>query len=115
METNDKTHVFAAEQGTAKEWMETMCDIAFQVASPPQITRFQSRSVTVHKSVCLQPQAGCGGGGTPIANANGGPEELQMSENLIYYSREEGKAARGVPTAPSSGGQRQHSGVFSRQ
>lgn len=37
VETNDKTHVFAAEQDTAKEWMETMCDIAFQVASPPQI------------------------------------------------------------------------------
>lgn len=40
VETNDKTHVFAAEQGAAKEWMEIMCDIAFQVAFPPQIVRF---------------------------------------------------------------------------
>lgn len=40
VETNDKTHVFAAEQGAAKEWMETMCDIAFQVAFPLQILRF---------------------------------------------------------------------------
>lgn len=40
VETIDKTHVFAAEQGTAMEWMETMCDIAFQVAFPPQIVRF---------------------------------------------------------------------------
>lgn len=31
VETNDKTHVFAAEQNTAKDWMEMMCDIAFQV------------------------------------------------------------------------------------
>lgn len=36
VETNDKMHMFAAEQSTAKEWMETMCDIAFQVAFPPQ-------------------------------------------------------------------------------
>lgn len=36
VETNDKTHMFAAEQNTAKEWMETMCDIAFQVACPPR-------------------------------------------------------------------------------
>lgn len=31
VETNDKTHVFAAEKHTAKEWMDIMCDIAFQV------------------------------------------------------------------------------------
>ncbi|XP_056882620.1 docking protein 1b isoform X2 [Takifugu flavidus] len=65
VETNDKTHMFAAEQNTAKEWMETMCDIAFQ------------------------PQGGSGSGNINIANSNGGPQELQMSENLIYYSREE--------------------------
>ncbi|MEQ2217914.1 hypothetical protein XENOCAPTIV_025968 [Xenoophorus captivus] len=34
VETNDKTHVFAAEKNTAREWMNTMCDIAFQVSSP---------------------------------------------------------------------------------
>lgn len=33
VETNDKTHVFAAEQSVAMDWMETMCDIAFQVLS----------------------------------------------------------------------------------
>lgn len=51
--------------------------------------------MTVHKRVCLQPQGGGGsGGGNNTANSNGGPQELQMSENLIYYSREEGKDAR---------------------
>ncbi|XP_030018648.1 docking protein 1b [Sphaeramia orbicularis] len=57
VETNDKTHVFAAEKNAAKEWMDTMCDIAFQ-----------------------------GGSGS---DSNGGPQDMQMSENLIYYSREE--------------------------
>ncbi|XP_017283466.1 docking protein 1b [Kryptolebias marmoratus] len=61
VETNDKTHVFAAEKNTAKEWMDTMCDIAFQ-----------------------------GGNGSSAAvDCNGRPQDLQMSENLIYYSREE--------------------------
>uniref|UniRef100_A0A3B5L3K4 Docking protein 1b n=1 Tax=Xiphophorus couchianus TaxID=32473 RepID=A0A3B5L3K4_9TELE len=58
VETNDKTHVFAAEKNNAKDWMDTMCDIAFQV--------FLS-----------------------LTDSNGGPQDLQMSENLIYYSREE--------------------------
>ncbi|KAF3697630.1 Docking protein 1 Downstream of tyrosine kinase 1 [Channa argus] len=62
VETNDKTHVFAAEKNAAKDWMDTMCDIAFQ-----------------------------GGSGSinAAADSNGGPQDLQMSENLIYYSREE--------------------------
>ncbi|RVE60595.1 hypothetical protein OJAV_G00182340 [Oryzias javanicus] len=63
VETVEKTHVFAAEKNTIKEWMDTMCDIAFQ-----------------------------GGGGSSSSNAadpNGGPKDLQMSDNLIYYSREE--------------------------
>ncbi|XP_034532321.1 docking protein 1b [Notolabrus celidotus] len=63
VETNDKTHVFAAEKNAAQEWMDTMCDIAFQ-----------------------------GGGGSSdstAADSNGGPKDLQMAENLIYYSREE--------------------------
>lgn len=51
--------------------------------------------VSVHKSVCvcLRAQGCCGSGGSNnnIANSNGGPQELQMSENLIYYSREEGE------------------------
>lgn len=32
VETNDKMHIFAAEKNTAKEWMDTMCEIAFQVS-----------------------------------------------------------------------------------
>ncbi|XP_074555004.1 docking protein 1b [Halichoeres trimaculatus] len=63
VETNDKTHVFAAEKNAAKDWMDTMCDIAFQ-----------------------------GGGGSSdstAADSDAGPKDLQMSENLIYYSREE--------------------------
>ncbi len=32
VETNDKTHVFSAEKNAAKDWMDTMCDIAFQVS-----------------------------------------------------------------------------------
>ncbi|KAL3046577.1 hypothetical protein OYC64_004544 [Pagothenia borchgrevinki] len=62
VETNDKTHVFSAERITAKDWMDTMCDIAFK------------------------------GGSSSIsaaADPNGGGLDLQMSENLIYYSREE--------------------------
>ncbi|XP_060886972.1 docking protein 1b [Labrus mixtus] len=63
VETNDKTHVFAAEKNAVKDWMDTMCDIAFQ-----------------------------GGGSSSdsaAADSIGGPKDLQMSENLIYYSREE--------------------------
>ncbi|XP_031707145.1 docking protein 1b isoform X2 [Anarrhichthys ocellatus] len=61
VETNDKTHVFAAEKNVAKDWMDTMCDIAFQG----------------------------GGGNSTAADSNGGAQDLQMAENLIYYSREE--------------------------
>uniref|UniRef100_A0A1A8QYW7 Docking protein 1b n=1 Tax=Nothobranchius pienaari TaxID=704102 RepID=A0A1A8QYW7_9TELE len=61
VETNDKMHVFAAEKTMAKDWMDTMCDIAFQGGS---------RS-------------------SNVSDCNGGPPDLQMSENLIYYSREE--------------------------
>ncbi|XP_042368028.1 docking protein 1b [Plectropomus leopardus] len=63
VETNDKTHVFAAEKTTSKDWMDTMCDIAFQ--------------------------GGGGSSNTTTADSNGGGQDLQMSENLIYYSREE--------------------------
>ncbi|KAM8898147.1 docking protein 1b [Spinachia spinachia] len=61
VETNDKTHVFAAEKNVAKDWMDTMCDIAFQG----------------------------GGGSSTAADSDGGTQDLRMSENLIYYSREE--------------------------
>ncbi|XP_054609245.1 docking protein 1b [Dunckerocampus dactyliophorus] len=63
VETNDKTHVFAAEKNTAKEWMDTMCDIAFQGGS------------------------GSSSGG--VGESDVGSQDLKMSENLIYYSREE--------------------------
>ncbi|XP_040037599.2 docking protein 1b isoform X1 [Gasterosteus aculeatus] len=62
VETNDKTHVFAAEKNVAKDWMDTMCDIAFQQG---------------------------GGGSSAAADSDGGTQDLRMSENLIYYSREE--------------------------
>ncbi|XP_024143958.1 docking protein 1b [Oryzias melastigma] len=62
VETIEKTHVFAAEKNTIKDWMDTMCDIAFQ--------------------------GGCGSSSN-AADSNGGPKDLQMSDNLIYYSREE--------------------------
>ncbi|XP_034412984.1 docking protein 1b isoform X2 [Cyclopterus lumpus] len=61
VETNDKTHVFAAEKNTAKDWMDTMCDITFQG----------------------------GGGSSTAADSDGGALDLQMAENLIYCSREE--------------------------
>lgn len=32
VETNDKTHVFAAEKQVTNEWVEKMCEIAFQVS-----------------------------------------------------------------------------------
>ncbi|CAN9509480.1 unnamed protein product [Ophioblennius macclurei] len=62
VETNDKTHVFAAEKNAVKDWMDMMCDIAFQGGGG---------------------SGGCGGS----ADSNGGSQDLQMSENLIYYSR----------------------------
>ncbi|XP_008285104.1 docking protein 1b [Stegastes partitus] len=62
VETNDKMHMFAAEKNAAKDWMDTMCDIAFQGGS---------------------------GSSSSATDSNGGPQDLQMSENLIYYSREE--------------------------
>ncbi|XP_026189150.1 docking protein 1b [Mastacembelus armatus] len=64
VETNDKMHVFAAERNVAMDWMNTMCDIAFQKGTG-------SSSINT------------------TADSNGGPQDLQMSENLIYYSREE--------------------------
>ncbi|KAI3375804.1 hypothetical protein L3Q82_004085 [Scortum barcoo] len=63
VETNDKTHVFSAERSAAKDWMDIMCDIAFQ--------------------------GGSGSSNSTAADSNGGPQDLQMAENLIYYSREE--------------------------
>ncbi|XP_036452940.1 docking protein 1b [Colossoma macropomum] len=60
VETNDKVHVFAAEKHVTTEWVEKMCEIAFQ--------------------------GGSGSLGSPDSN---GQQELQMAENLIYYSREE--------------------------
>uniref|UniRef100_A0A668ACB0 Docking protein 1b n=1 Tax=Myripristis murdjan TaxID=586833 RepID=A0A668ACB0_9TELE len=62
VETNDKTHVFAAEKSVTTEWVEKMCEIAFQGGS---------------------------GSCSSAADSNGGHQDLQMSENLIYYSREE--------------------------
>ncbi|XP_076145333.1 docking protein 1b [Alosa pseudoharengus] len=59
VETNDKTHVFAAEKHVTTDWVEKMCEIAFQ-----------------------------GGSGSLISSDSNG-QELQMAENLIYYSREE--------------------------
>ncbi|XP_026998542.2 docking protein 1b [Tachysurus fulvidraco] len=60
VETNDKTHVFAAEKQVTSEWVEKMCEIAFQ------------------------------GGAGPFSNTDSnGQQDLKMSENLIYYSREE--------------------------
>jgi hypothetical protein len=35
VETNDKTHVFAAERAVSMEWVEKMCEIAFQVRPAP--------------------------------------------------------------------------------
>ncbi|XP_062849356.1 docking protein 1b [Trichomycterus rosablanca] len=60
VETNDKTHVFAAEKHITTEWVEKMCEIAFQ-----------------------------GGSGCFPSTDSNGQQNLQMSENLIYFSREE--------------------------
>ncbi|XP_048041923.1 docking protein 1b [Megalobrama amblycephala] len=60
VETNDKTYVFAAEKYITNEWVEKMCEIAFQ-----------------------------GGSGSLGSFDSNGQQELQMAENLIYYSREE--------------------------
>ncbi|KAK0139415.1 Docking protein 1 [Merluccius polli] len=65
VETNDKTHVFAAERHVSMEWVEKMCEIAFQSGS------------------------GSATSSGAALDSNGGQKELQMSENLIYSSREE--------------------------
>ncbi|KAM3857643.1 docking protein 1b [Diretmus argenteus] len=62
VETNDKTHVFAAEKSVTTEWVEKMCEIAFQGGS---------------------------GSSSSSTDANGGHNDMQMSENLIYFSRDE--------------------------
>ncbi|XP_055067726.2 docking protein 1b [Misgurnus anguillicaudatus] len=59
VETNDKTYVFAADKYVTNEWVEKMCEIAFQ------------------------------GGFSVGSSDSNGQQELQMAENLIYYSREE--------------------------
>lgn len=60
VETNDKMFVFAAEKNVTNEWVEKMCEIAFQ-----------------------------GGSGSLGSSDSNGQQELQMAENLIYYTREE--------------------------
>ncbi|XP_028855167.1 docking protein 1b isoform X2 [Denticeps clupeoides] len=60
VETNDKTHVFAAEKHVSNEWVDKMCEIAFQGGS-----------------ACLS------------SSESNVLQELQMAENLIYYSRDE--------------------------
>lgn len=41
-------------------------------------------------------QGGSGSSTSTAADSNGRPQDLQMSENLIYYSREEGKDTKTV-------------------
>ncbi|XP_056612028.1 docking protein 1b [Triplophysa dalaica] len=60
VETNDKMYVFAADKYVTNEWVEKMCEIAFQ-----------------------------GGSFSLGSSDSNGQKELQMAENLIYYSREE--------------------------
>uniref|UniRef100_A0A4W5PDL6 Docking protein 1b n=1 Tax=Hucho hucho TaxID=62062 RepID=A0A4W5PDL6_9TELE len=62
VETNDKSHVFAAERNVSTEWVEKMCEIAF---------------------------GGGSGSSTSVFDSNRGQTDLQMAENLIYYTREE--------------------------
>lgn len=59
VETNDKTFVFAAEKNITNEWVEKMCEIAFQ------------------------------GGSGSLGSIDSNGQQLQMAENLIYFSREE--------------------------
>ncbi|XP_012676122.2 docking protein 1b [Clupea harengus] len=59
VETNDKTHVFAAEKHVTTDWVEKMCEIAFQ------------------------------GGSGSLTGTDSNGQDIQMAENLIYYSREE--------------------------
>uniref|UniRef100_A0A4W5M2S1 IRS-type PTB domain-containing protein n=1 Tax=Hucho hucho TaxID=62062 RepID=A0A4W5M2S1_9TELE len=61
VETNDKTHVLAAERSVSTEWVEKMCEIAFGGVS----------------------------GSSSIVSDSNGKTNLQMAENLIYFSREE--------------------------
>ncbi|XP_071020101.1 docking protein 1b isoform X1 [Oncorhynchus clarkii lewisi] len=61
VETNDKTHVLAAERSVSTEWVEKMCEIAF---------------------------GGVSGSSSSVSDSNG-KTNLQMAENLIYSSREE--------------------------
>ncbi|CAB1345611.1 unnamed protein product [Coregonus sp. 'balchen'] len=61
VETNDKTHVLAAERSVSTEWVEKMCEIAF---------------------------GGVSGSSSSVSDSNG-KTNLEMAENLIYYSREE--------------------------
>ncbi|KAK3546686.1 hypothetical protein QTP70_031383 [Hemibagrus guttatus] len=90
VETNDKTHVFAAEKQVTNEWVEKMCEIAFQNEQG------MSRHVPGYMlGICKREfellwESEWQGGGGSFSNMDlNGQQDLKMSENLIYYSREE--------------------------
>ncbi|KAJ8377318.1 hypothetical protein AAFF_G00261670 [Aldrovandia affinis] len=87
VETNDKTHVFATEKQASAEWVEKMCEIAFQGGGVPDHNGQQELQMAENLIYYSREE-----GGVPDHN---GQQELQMAENLIYYSREEGALFRG--------------------
>ncbi|XP_041074447.1 docking protein 1b [Polyodon spathula] len=67
VETNEKIHVFATEKQAMTEWVEKLCEIAFQgnIGDLKRSSGSDSSSPSNNKS------------------------EMEMAENLIYYSRDE--------------------------
>lgn len=55
-----------------------------------------SQQVKCLNCLHVSTQGGSGSSTSTAADSNGRPQDLQMSENLIYYSREEGKDTKTV-------------------
>ncbi|XP_064421033.1 docking protein 1b [Latimeria chalumnae] len=69
IETNEKCFTFATEKQAAGEWVDRLCEIAF----PSNSTDLKKLNITENSSSSTKDK----------------PVSLEMSENSIYYSREE--------------------------
>ncbi|MGH0128026.1 UNVERIFIED_CONTAM: hypothetical protein FKN15_077320 [Acipenser sinensis] len=67
VETNEKIHIFATEKQAMTEWVEKLCEIAFQ----GNIGDLKRSS------------------GSDSSSPSNSKSEMEMAENLIYYSRDE--------------------------
>nr|XP_005998726.1 PREDICTED: docking protein 1 [Latimeria chalumnae] len=82
IETNEKCFTFATEKQAAGEWVDRLCEIAF----PSNSTDLKKLNITENSSSSTKDK----------------PVSLEMSENSIYYSREEGEDSPLTPVFQST-------------